>query len=361
LGPISAWAAAPFGWLAGLSLEIVGTTIETAGNWSWGHAWVPGPSAWWNTGLYAGVAACVILPGIRPPRRWALALLGGWVAVGVAPSLAARLATPRLTCTVCAVGHGSSVLVEFPQGGTLLVDAGSLGSGKAAADAIANVLWSRGRIRLDGILLSHEDQDHLNALPILCEKFGIGRVYMTPAMAAGDTPTTRRLHDLLADRGIPVEAVWAGARLTFGDEGSLEILHPPRGGLLGSDNANSLVVLVEWRGRRILLPGDLESPGLEDVLAEEPVDCDVVLAPHHGSAGSDPVGFAAWTTPEVVLVSGNDPTAARTALTGYTQQGARIWHTAADGCLQVVVERGTGDTPRGALTVTAFREVKVVE
>ena len=48
-------------------------------------------------------------------------------------------------------------------------------------------------------------------------------------------------------------------------------------GVIGSDNANSIVLLVEHAGRKIILPGDLESPGLEDLLAELPIDCDVVI------------------------------------------------------------------------------------
>ena len=63
-------------------------------------------------------------------------------------------------------------------------------------------------------------------------------------------------------RGVPLREVRAGDRLRGGDGCSLEVLHPPRRGILGSDNANSLVLSVEYRGRRILLPGDLESPGL---------------------------------------------------------------------------------------------------
>jgi competence protein ComEC len=47
---------------------------------------------------------------------------------------------------------------------------------------------------------------------------------------------------------------------------------------------------VEYQGRRLLLPGDLESPGLDELLAESPLDCDVLLAPHHGSLQSDPPG-----------------------------------------------------------------------
>ena len=83
---------------------------------------------------------------------------------------------------------------------------------------------------------------------------------------------------------------------------------------MGRDNANSILLPVEYAGRRILLPGDLESPGIERVMADPPLDCDVLLAPHHGSEQSDPPGFAAWSSPEWVVMSGRRPTRTLTSI-----------------------------------------------
>jgi competence protein ComEC len=110
--------------------------------------------------------------------------------------------------------------------------------------------------------------------------------------------------------------------------------------MFGEDNANSIVLAVEHRGRRILLPGDLASPGLEAVLAEMPWGCDVLVAPHHGSRQSDPPGLAAWCTPEVVVISGsNRYDVARTAET-YRAAGAQVLHTAACGSVRVRIDEG---------------------
>ena len=85
---------------------------------------------------------------------------------------------------------------------------------------------------------------------------------------------------------MPLAELWGGDQLRSGGAARIEVLHPPRRGILGSDNANSIVLAVEFAGRRLLLTGDLESPGLDDVMAESPYDCDLLLAPHHGSAFS---------------------------------------------------------------------------
>jgi competence protein ComEC len=81
---------------------------------------------------------------------------------------------------------------------------------------------------------------------------------------------------------------------------------------------------VEYAGRRILLPGDLESPGIDDVMAEAPYDCDVLLAPHHGSRRSDPPGFAAWSTPEWVVLSGGGGEQAAPVIRTYKRAGADV-------------------------------------
>src|SRR5207253_7877537 len=128
--------------------------------------------------------------------------------------------------------------------------------------------------------------------------------YVSPGVFERLPPAVKDLRDTIERAGIPVREVFGGQRLAAGAGTNLEILHPPRKGVYGSDNANSIVLLIEHAGRRVLLTGDLESPGLDDLLAEEPIDCAVVLAPHHGSPRSSPGKFAQWSRPEYVVISG---------------------------------------------------------
>jgi len=102
---------------------------------------------------------------------------------------------------------------------------------------------------------------------------------------------------------------------------------------IGFVNANSITLEVEHAGRRMLLPGDLESPGLEDLMSELPHDCDVLLAPHHGSARSDPPGFAAWSTPEWVVVSSGNADV-RPSVRSYELAGAAVFQTNFSGTVE---------------------------
>jgi competence protein ComEC len=116
------------------------------------------------------------------------------------------------------------------------------------------------------------------------------------------------------------------------------VLHPPQAGVLGPDNANSLVLAVEYLGHRILLTGDLDSPGLEDVLAEEPLACDVLQAPHHGSRASNSPALAAWCKPEWVVVSGSRRWDLAPLRKTYGAVGSTILHTAQSGAVEVTID-----------------------
>jgi competence protein ComEC len=146
------------------------------------------------------------------------------------------------------------------------------------------------------------------------------------------------LRDVLTERRVPLREIWMSDRLRTADANvTINVLHPPKEGVFGRDNANSIVLEIEYAGRRILLPGDLESPGIERVMADPPVDCDVLLAPHHGSEQSDPPGFAAWSSPEWVVMSGRRPVRTLASQVSYEQAGADVLHTALEGAVSCTI------------------------
>ena len=144
----------------------------------------------------------------------------------------------------------------------------------------------------------------------------------------------RLLRETIEEAGIPIETLKMGDRLLADDAVEIEVLHPPRRGVIGSDNANSVVLAIEYQGHRVLLPGDLEPPGLQYVLSERPLDCTLLLAPHHGSTTMDPSKILGWSTPEWVVISGGRRPAVESAIEGYRSQGTHVFHTQLDGAVQ---------------------------
>ena len=317
----------------------IATTQSLPGSYFW---WAP-PPAWWVAGFYVALTAVALVPKLRANRLWLCAVLAVWIAVAwllASPprQIVARAAEQPLACTFVAVGHGTAAIIELPDGRTILYDCGRLGSPTFVTRQIAAVLWSRGITHLDAVIVSHADTDHFNALPGLLDRFSVGVVYVSPVMFENRQPALPELRRAVADSGVPLRTLRGSDRLRTGPQTRIEVLHPPAKGVFGSDNANSIVLLVEHAGRRLLLPGDLESPGLEDVLAEEPLDCDIIMAPHHGSASSDPTGFALWSTPEFVVVSGAADGQERARLESvrqsYSARGAKVYPTAECGAIR---------------------------
>ena len=355
-----------FGWL----VPAVGVACGSVCNWSlagleglvhWaealplGHFWASGPAWWWVAAFYVGVVLAMIWGKSLVTPRWQAAALALWVLVGLAPPLVRGWTRDGFDCSFVAVGHGECVVMQGPGGETLLYDAGSIGSPEYATQTIASYLWDLGIMRIDGLILSHADIDHYNAVPGLLERFRVGTVYVSPDMfdTIGDAGALRGvdvLRDAIERAGVPIREIWSGDRLQIGSDVQVHVLHPPRRGIVGTDNANSITLAVEYAGRRMLLPGDLESPGLDDLMAELPYDCDILLAPHHGSRRSDPPGFAAWSTPEWVVVSGGGGDDIRSVAETYGRAGARVLPTNELGTVRFVIR---AETP---VRLTTWRE-----
>jgi competence protein ComEC len=223
-------------------------------------------------------------------------------------------------------GHRVAFSVER-NGKTLLYDAGRLGSPTGGAQSINNYLWSRGMTHLDAVVLSHADTDHYNALRELLDRFSVGTVYVSPVMFKQPNLALKLLRESIERSGTKLACIYAGDRLQAADGVKIDVLHPPPTGVPGTDNANCLVLGVEFCDRRILLTGDLEPPGMQMVMNEFPFRCDVLLAPHHGSAHSDPISFGQWCAPRYVIISGSNDDG-KIARTVYEAAGARMLNTA---------------------------------
>ena len=326
-----------FGGCCNGSLALLESAVGAAQRVPGGHYWVPGPAEWWLWGFYGGLGVLAMLPRRIVPSHWCVALVAGWTAVGLLPAWLPD-DDSRLDATFLAMGHGCAVILELPSGQTVLYDAGRLTSPEAGTRSIAAVLWSRGITHLDAVVLSHPDLDHYNALPGLLRQFSVGVVYVSPVMFEQQSGALNALAEAIRESGIPLQEIRAGDRLPGGPDCSIEVLHPPRRGILGSDNANSIVLDVRYRDHCILLPGDLDSPGLEDVLAEEPIDCDVLLAPHHGSRNGNSPDLAAWATPDRVIVCGRRGGYSADLEATYRAVGSRLHYTDESGAIHVKID-----------------------
>jgi competence protein ComEC len=307
VAPFSEWLAGICGAACDVTLGCVDWMTESAAAIPAGHAWVVGPPGWWVAGAYGGlVALLVALPRARlaRPATWALAAVV-WIGVGLFATRVASLVRPAampLEATAAALGHGCGIVVRSPQGRVLVYDAGRLGAPGAARRAMSAVLWSGGHARIDTLVISHADTDHFNAVPDLLERFDVGELVVSKSFLVSDAFAARDLLRQVYERRIPVRCVRAGDDIPYDPLCRVRVLHHDASA--ADDNQTSLVLSVESAGRRLLLTGDLEGDALDAFVAGDPDTCDVLLAPHHGSATSLPAEIARSTKPDWVVVSG---------------------------------------------------------
>ena len=297
---LASWISVPFDW----SLRLMLLIVEIAAKFSCGHLYVPTPPAWW----LAGTAICLASlfwwrsRTLRRHLGWKAFCL--WLIIGLLLPLIPRQEGP-LRCTVLSVGHGLSVLIETPDGQTLLYDAGTMGDARRTTNIVQQALWHRGLSRLDGVVLSHADADHINGISGLIRTLPVKRLFVSPQFLDRKQPAVREVLNCIEHCQVPIRLVWQGDQLRLSDEVNCRVLHPKADDNLANDNANSLVLAIEYVGRRILLTGDLERDGLERLMLSPPTRADILVSPHHGSLGANTTDLARWVHPTWVAVSGD--------------------------------------------------------
>ena len=235
------------------------------------------------------------------------------------------------------VGHGTCVLLELPDGKNVLYDCGSTSSARFAVNTVSGVLWHKGISRIDAVILSHADIDHYSGVGGIAERFTVERVFLAPMMMDSKSSSVFQLLTALKSARVEIATVTAGDSIDLNSSVQMHVLSPEQEGHYANDNSASLVLTVGCYGRTVLLPGDLEKEGMERLLMQSPIKCDLLMAAHHGSANSDPIRFLEWAKPEFVAVSCGNKKFSPIAQELFDQSGCEIKRTDRGGAISLVV------------------------
>ncbi|HET7030505.1 MAG TPA: ComEC/Rec2 family competence protein [Candidatus Limnocylindrales bacterium] len=295
------------------------------------------------TAVHPLSAASPAAARVKPlPGRAALIALA--VAVGAVGLAAAHRPSGETRITVIDVGQGDSILVEGGRGGRMLIDGGP------DPDRLIVELdrrlppWDR---RIDLLVLTHPHEDHVAGLPILLDRYRIGRVYETGMRGPGPGYAAFA-RDLAAHGAPPVATLSTGSRIQLDDIG-FRVLWPDPGRVPREPpdagrgiNDVSIVLLGEVAGRRFLLTGDVEDD-VDPILASRGIPpVDILKVAHHGSGTASTPAFVDEVRPRVAIVSAGagNPYGhpAKSTIDRLGASGARVLRTDTDGSVAVSIE-----------------------
>ena len=255
----------------------------------------------------------------------------------------------ELNVTMLDVGQGECVGIETREHHVYLVDAGSTSKKKTGQYQIIPWLKYIGTQSVEGIFITHWDEDHISAVGELLEwskssRVKIRRIFL-PDVALKDEVLEALLQQI-EEAEISVEYLSAGEHMT---DGALQIscLHPYAKKVPEDRNDASLVLRLSQGDFQMLLTGDLEKSG-EDWLVEQarpatqnPLRCTILDAGHHGASNATGEALLDLAQPGVVLIScGKNNRYGHPApetLQRLEERGIRWYSTAEVGAIQVQV------------------------
>ncbi|MDZ4804660.1 MAG: DNA internalization-related competence protein ComEC/Rec2, partial [Candidatus Eisenbacteria bacterium] len=290
--------------------RLLGWLVEWLARLSPGVTGLLPPPDWVPAALVVAALLVFLIRAAGGSRRWQLAL-----GIAFAFLVAALVAWPPsrpdgLRVTTLDVGQGDAILVEFPDGKVMLVDAGEGGRFDTGARVVLPAIRASRHRHLDAVVVSHEHLDHIGGLPAVLST-GRVRAFHDSGYGPEEGFAARLLTQALAS-GTPACLVSLGDTILVGPDYAVTVLWPPaptsplddRTRPANELNDLSIVLLVEWRGRRLILAGDLESAGeaaLIDHLPRGPID--FLKVGHHGSRTSTGPALVAALSPRFGAVS----------------------------------------------------------
>ncbi len=227
-----------------------------------------------------------------------LIVLGSVVGAPPGPAIPPPLEPGVLELRGFDVGQGDALFTRLDDA-TLLVDAGP--DADTAATSIIPELRQLGVERVDFLVLTHADADHIGGAPIVMREFPVGAVIHADAQLSH--PVMRDVIALAAGGGTAVQRVRRGDTLSWHPNVTITVLNPSDTGPNG-DNDRSIVLRLVYRDSAILLPGDIEAAAERDLLSSDAVlRADILKVAHHGSAGSTTADFLDAVAPQIAVVS----------------------------------------------------------
>lgn len=266
---------------------------------------VPRRPLWPEIVVYWLFLGLLIIWWYRPRSLPVWPILLGVFFLGLSETYQNINRTQNIELRLIDIGQGQSVFIETPKGQRILIDGG--GSWNPDFDlgrfALSPALsWGK-RPKIDKVVLSHDDFDHLRGLYYILERYQVQEFVYNGNWPEGWDG--KRLRTIIDQGNIPVSTWKTGKQIDLDNGLVLQVLHPPRKAQDYDNNDSSLVLRLVYKQKSLaLIPGDIEQSGLQALLSSgQDLQAKVLILPHHGSRSSLSQELYTRVKPSLALIS----------------------------------------------------------
>ncbi|MDO4272780.1 MAG: DNA internalization-related competence protein ComEC/Rec2 [Eubacteriales bacterium] len=328
-------------------LILYGKLCELAGRIPF-CTWIGGQPKWWQVMAFYSVLGIILALGYlarkKDSKRKLLALGSVFLFAG-GILLLAPFPSKELRVTCLDVGQGDGCVIELPEGYCFLIDGGSSNKAALGQYQLLPYLKSRGISYLDGILISHTDEDHISGVRELLEFMGKGLT----TVRAGALILPGWTEKPQAYMELEKAAEKAGVKVIPGNTGDifqagevkLTLLAPEKGQKGGDVNEEGMVVQLDYGEFQGLFTGDIGEKS-EKLLMERLVDVDFLKVGHHGSRYSSSTAFLEKIKPETAVISCSSTNTyghpSDETINRLEDAGAKVEYTMKSGAVTVITD-----------------------
>ena len=230
------------------------------------------------------------------------------------------------------VGQGEAILIALPEK-TMLIDAGPTGS----APKIAQVLQELGRNKIDYLVATHPDEDHIGGMADVISNTQIGTIYAPNK--TNNTATYRKFLAAIQNNNLQITLAEAGTIIDQIDSYKLEILWPKKDANFPDTNDYSIIIKLTVGNKTFLFTGDAPTNA---ILNSNPGHIDVLKVSHHGSrTGTTEVLIHKLSPTYAVLSYALDNSYGhpmQSVLNALHKHSVEIWGTGANGTITITCD-----------------------